>query len=98
MILCKNCGWPIERITTNLFARDGSDYAWTFEVGEPVDGVAKMELPTCWTGYELSEEEMMESIRCPHCKAFPFSESAGINVETVVRVVCFEEGGKDEVP
>lgn len=48
-----------------------------------------------WTGYDLSEEEMLETITCPHCKQFPF-KSKEIQVYDVVRVVCFkaEEGGQ----
>lgn len=92
MILCKHCDRPIERIITNLFDCEGADYDCSFLFAEPEEGVAEMELPACWCGYGLSESEMMESIRCPHCDKFPFSESAGINIATVVKVACFEEG------
>lgn len=92
MILCKHCDRPIEHIITNFFDRDGSDYDIDYVFHEPEKGVAEIQLPTYWCGYELSEDEMMESIRCPHCGKFPFSESAGINIETIVHVVCFEEG------
>ena len=44
-----------------------------------------------WTGYEVSEEEMLDTIVCPHCKQFPF-QSKEIQVYDVVRVVCFKEG------
>lgn len=91
MLLCKHCDRPIERIITNCFGCEGADYDYTFPVCEPTEGVAEIELPTSWCGYELTEKEMMESIRCPHCGKFPFSESAGINVTTVARVVCFDE-------
>lgn len=91
MILCKHCDKPIEHIITNLFDREGADYDYNFQMAEPQEGVAELMLPTCWCGYGLSEAEMMESIRCPHCGKFPFSESVGINIETVVHVVCFEE-------
>lgn len=91
MILCKFCNKPIDRIITNCFDREGADYDYFFSVIEPVDGVAEIELPTSWCGYELSENEMMEGIHCPHCGKFPFSDSAGINVETVVKIICFKE-------
>ena len=47
--------------------------------------------------YDLSEEEMFETITCPHCKQFPF-KSTEIQVYDVVRVVCFktEERGRHE--
>lgn len=95
MILCKNCGHPIESILANCFERDGSDTDYMFTVREPVEGVAEFDLPPTWCGYELSEEEQMDCIICPHCKRFPFSASAGINVETRVFVVCFEERGAE---
>ena len=95
MILCKHCGLPVLNILCSCFNRDGSDSDVLFPIAEPhgYDGAAAFEIPTSWTGYELSEEEQMESIRCPHCKKFPFSTSAGINVQTFVNVVCFEEEG-----
>ena len=91
MLLCKHCDRPIEYVETNCFNREGDDSYYKFPVCEPEEGVAEMDLPMNWCGYELSEDEMMESIRCPHCGKFPFSESAGINTETFVRVVCFDE-------
>ena len=94
MIRCKHCGFEIEYIHAPVFNRDGSDSDMSFDVIEPEEAegeVACIELPKSWCGYELSEEEMMDSIRCPNCGRFPFSESAGINVDVVVRVVCFAE-------
>lgn len=94
MIRCKHCGYPIEYIKAPVFNRDGSDSDFSFDVNAPEEagGIACIELPTSWCGYELSEGEMMDSIRCPNCNRFPFSESAGINIEVVVNVVCFAEG------
>lgn len=53
------------------------------------------ELPDNWCGADLSEEEMMESIKCHRCRKFPFSETAGLGVQRVVHVVCFEEEEAD---
>ncbi len=44
-----------------------------------------------WTGYELTEEEMIDGIRCPICGEFPFKHKE-VQVYDVVRVVCFKEG------
>ena len=91
MILCKHCDYPVENIKANCFNRDGSDSDYTFPIIDDNEGGVLFQLPTTWCGYELSEEERMETIMCPHCGKFPFSESAGVNIETVVNVVCFEE-------
>lgn len=91
MILCKHCGHPIEKVNVNLFDREGADYEHAFEIAEPVPGVAEIQLPTSWCGFELCDDEQFSCINCPNCGQFPFSESAGLNVEHVVHVVCFEE-------
>ena len=43
-----------------------------------------------WTGNELSEEEQVDTIRCPYCDKFPFNER-DIQVEDIVRVVMFKD-------
>lgn len=93
MILCKHCGWPVLNVLCDCFNHEGSDSEILIPIREPkgYDGVAEFDLPTSWCGYELSGEEQMERIRCQHCKKFPFSTSDGINVQTMVNVVCFAE-------
>ena len=100
MILCKHCGWPVLNVLCNCFNNEGCDSYRLVPIAEPHGhgGVAEFDLPTSWTGYELSEEEQMDTILCPHCKKFPFSTSAGINVQTIVNVVCFEETGDASCP
>lgn len=90
MILCKHCGWPVSEVEANCFHHDGSDSYNRFPVNES-DGAVCFSVPPTWCGAELSDEERMECIRCTHCKKFPFSEIAGIGVETIINVVCFEE-------
>ena len=100
MILCNHCGWPVPHVLCSCFNHDGSTSDVLFPIAEPHghDGVAEFDLPTSWTGYELSEEEQMDTILCPHCKKFPFDTSAGINVQTIVNVVCFEKAGDTSCP
>ncbi len=95
-VLCKNCGYPVRTIYTNCFNHDGSDSEFHFDVTEPVEGVAEIQLPENWCGNGLSDEEMMEMIQCHHCGEFPFSESAGINIQHVINVVCFGEEEEDD--
>ena len=76
---------------------DGSDTDIEQPIIECEHNAAYIETTQNWTGYDLSEEEMLETITCPHCKQFPF-KSKEIQVYDVVRVVCFktEEGGQHE--
>ena len=90
MILCKHCGYPVDHIATNCFLHDGSDAEYHFR-GQENEGAMMFELPESWCGADLSEEEMMDSIKCPHCRKFPFSEAAGIGVQRVVCIVCHEQ-------
>lgn len=89
-MVCEKCGKEIHQLEVLRFNHDGSDSynpAWGFEAEE--DAVY-MDLDSNWTGYELSEEEMRETIRCPHCKQFPFKNNE-IQVYEIVRVVCFKD-------
>ncbi|PXX73401.1 hypothetical protein [Dielma fastidiosa] len=92
---CEKCGKELEYIEVNSFNYDGSDSfdkAW-FEEKE-VDAVV-LEIDKNWTGYELDEEEMTSTIRCPHCNQFPFKNKE-IQVYEVVRAVMFKEVIGDE--
>lgn len=88
---CENCGKEIEYINLDFFNYDGSDdYC---EVPFYTDGVSDniiMDVNSDWTGYELSEEEQMETIVCPCCKKFPFKHKE-VQVYNIVRVVCFAD-------
>jgi hypothetical protein len=94
MILCKHCGYQVFSIATNCFLPDGSDAEFHY-TGTENAGAMCFELPESWCAYGLSDEERIESIKCPRCRKFPFSESAGVGVHTVVHVVCWEEEEKD---
>lgn len=101
MILCKHCGWPVNHVLANCFEKDGSDRWHRFAVPEIEEcpAAALIDLPPNWCGADLSHEERMDCIQCPHCHKFPFSEKEEICVETHLVVTCFEEGygGHEEV-
>lgn len=94
---CEKCGKEIENLLVDTFLRDGSDTEIEQPIIECEHNAVYIETTKNWTGYDLSEEEMLETITCPHCKQFPF-KSTEIQVYDVVRVVCFktEEGGQHE--
>lgn len=87
---CEKCGREIDSLLVDVFRFDGSDAFDEHPVFECEENAAYIETSRNWTGYELSEEEMRDTIVCPHCKQFPF-QSKEIQVYDVVRVVCFKE-------
>lgn len=93
MIICEQCGEELTSVLASFFLRDGSDAG--FEVPVVAYGEAViMELNQNWTGYELSEEERLDRIACPHCRKFPFKQRE-INSCDIVRVVCFRTIGEE---
>lgn len=89
---CEKCGTEIDKLSILMFDYDGSDYKWNTDiVGEDDEtGAVWFETDCNWTGYELSEEEMMEDIKCPNCGDFPFNHKE-VQVYDIVRVVCFKD-------
>ena len=93
---CAKCGKEITSISTSRFSYDGSDYEDTLGIEEYDDyNAVIMETDKNWTGYELTEEEMRESMRCPHCRQFPFGSNE-IQIYDVVRIVCFKSNEPTE--
>lgn len=88
---CEKCGQEINNLLVDVFRYDGSDDFDNHPIFECEENAAYIETTPNWTGYEVSEEEMLDTIVCPHCKQFPF-QSKKIQVYDVVRVVCFKEG------
>lgn len=87
---CEKCGNEFDRISINKFMYDGSDNEDRVYVEEcSMSNAVMFETDRGWCGYELSEEEMMEDIRCPHCNKFPFKHKE-VQVYDIVRVVCFK--------
>lgn len=86
---CEKCGKEIDKVKISIFSYDGSDSDYLTNINEGEEGNVLFETNQNWCGYELSEEEMMEDIRCPHCNEFPFKHKE-VQVYDVVRVVCFK--------
>lgn len=87
---CEKCGKEIEHMMVNTFNHDGTDSDWEYPYIECEEDAVYVDVSLNWTGNELSEEEMMETITCPHCRNFPF-KSREIQTYEYVRVVMFKE-------
>lgn len=87
---CEKCGKQMHLIDLNVFDREGSDsdVPHLYKCEPDGDAVVIDTTPN-WTGYEQSEEEMMERITCPHCGKFPFNHKE-VQVYDIVRIVCFK--------
>lgn len=90
MVKCKCCGREINYVNVDLFDIQGSDSFERLPLYECDDNAVYIEPGQIWTGYELSEEEQIDTIECPYCNKFPFNEK-DIQVEDVVRVVMFKD-------
>ena len=88
---CEKCGADIDKLGISMFDYDGSDYRCNMDIaGEDNDtGAVWFDTHSNWTGYELSEEEMIDDIKCPNCGYFPFNHKE-VQVYDIVRVVCFK--------
>lgn len=90
MIKCKCCGREINYVNVDLFDIQGSDSFERLPLYECDDNAIYIEPGQIWTGHELSEEEQIDTIKCPYCNKFPFNEK-DIQVEDIVRVVMFKD-------
>lgn len=91
MIRCNKCGNAIDSVKVGRFNYDGSDSDYKYSLNEAEEDAVYFETDANWTGYDLTEEEMSETIHCPHCNKFPFKDNE-VQVYNVVRVVCFKGG------
>lgn len=87
---CEKCGKEISSLLVDIFKHDGSDSEQELALTECEEDAAYIDTDQNWVGYELSEEEMLDTILCPHCREFPFKNTE-IQVYDIVRVVCFKE-------
>lgn len=72
-MICEKCGKELESLEVNHFNQDGSD-DW-YDTGVEINGeIVSMTVLPNWTGNELTEEEQIGTIRCPHCHQFPFKQ------------------------
>ena len=95
--VCEHCGKQIDRINTSVFNYDGSDsehqLLLTFD---KETGCVVFETTQNWTGYELTDEERKERIRCPHCGEYPFDKSVEIEFHEPVNVLMWTSDPTDE--
>lgn len=95
--VCEHCGKQIDRINTSVFNYDGSDsehqMLLTFD---KETGCVVFETTQNWTGYELTDEERKEGIRCPHCGEYPFDKSVEIEFHEPVNVLMWTSRPTDE--
>ena len=93
LVKCEKCGKEMSYVLVNKFNYSGSDsflkYSYN-RIGDCISIVADRN----WTGYELSEEEMLETIVCPHCGKYPF-QSKEIHVYDEVEIVMFPKENKN---
>lgn len=88
-MICEKCGALISTLEVNLFDWEGNDAWGNVLISEVPDNAVYIDLPTNWTGYDMSEEEQSESIRCPFCRQHPFKKIE-IDTHDFVRVVMFK--------
>lgn len=86
---CEKCGKEIDYLDVNRFNHDGSDSNYKYPIIECSDNAAYVDIDTQWTGWELSEEEQMETLVCPECGEFPFKHEE-VQVHEIIRAVMFK--------
>lgn len=91
MLKCKHCHKTVDSFMVGCFLPDGSDCEFEFAVEEVEDNIAQIDMPLYWCRYDLSEEEQVETLHYPHCGEYPFNVSSGVNIQNIVRVVCFND-------
>lgn len=87
LVKCEKCGKEMPYLLVEMFNRDGSDFFLRYSYNR-IGGCVSIVADSNWTGYELSEEEMLETIVCPHCGKHPF-QSKEIHVYDEVEIVMF---------
>lgn len=83
---CENCGKEIDKIVTNFFDIDGSDYDQEIFI-EEYDDIVYFDVDRNWCYYELSEDEQHEGIRCPYCGKPPFKKH---ETDIYIKVIKFK--------
>ena len=87
---CEKCGKEISSLLVNIIKWGSNDREQELPLVECEGDAAYIDTDQNWVGYELDEEEMLDTILCPHCRKFPFKNTE-IEVYDIVRVVCFKE-------
>ena len=93
--VCEKCGKEIDHINTSVFNYDGSDSDYSIPITySKENGCVLFSLSQNWTGYELTDEEQKERIRCPYCGKFPFNDSIEIEFYEPVEVMMRTSEGR----
>lgn len=71
---CEKCGKEIGHLLVDTFLYDGSDTDIEQPVIECEKNAAYIETTQNWTGYDLSEEEMLENDNLPTLQTVPIQE------------------------
>lgn len=99
MTKCEYCGNKLEYLKVNSFLYDGTDIDTIANLMETNvdsdDTVTAVYLDTTqnWTGYDLPNEERINTICCPYCMKYPFKDK-DLYVLDVVRVIMFKSNGE----
>lgn len=88
---CKKCGKEINEVIINNFDYDGTDFFTKVPFKQVLHNAIYFDTDINWTGYELTDEERKEGIKCPYCKKYPFDDKEEIQTYEYVRVVCFKK-------
>ena len=88
-MICEKCGKEMQSIHVNMFDCSGADSLWKYDFQECEEDAVVIDTNPAWVGCGLSDEEQLETIKCPHCHQFPFKNTE-IQVYDVVRIVCFK--------
>lgn len=93
LVKCEKCGKEMPYVLVNKFNYSGSDSFLKYSYNR-IGGCVSIVADRNWTGYELSEEEIPETIVCPHCGKYPF-QSKEIHVCDEVEIVMFPKENKN---
>ncbi len=91
---CEKCGAEINSLEVDMFNYDGTDNWYDVEISEDYDVISMSVFPN-WTGDELDEDEQADTIRCPHCKQFPFIDRC-LETCRYVSVIMYPKKRKEE--
>ncbi len=100
MVTCNKCGKPLPEIEADVFDHEGADDWVRFKIHPYHNEAVCVDLPMSWTGFDLSDEEARECIRCPQCKEYPFDDQE-MHIHTQTTVVMFDKRahpGESDIP
>ncbi len=97
-INCEKCGKEISTVLVDEFLYDGSDQFLTRPIiEEKSSNAVVISASPNWVCSDgaLLDEDLTETIQCPHCGKFPFKDES-VQVYPTIQLVCFKKkGGKE---